>query len=75
VVVFVFYDSGPLTGFQLKLRDSHFDDRLNLAGDIELLTSRDDLSPVTIRTQVFPIPPDVTDFAKLVFDIQPSAQR
>jgi hypothetical protein len=75
VVVFVFYDSAPLTGFQLKLLDPHFDERLSLVGDFELLTSRDDLSPVSIRTHVFPLPAEVTDFAKLVFEIRPSAVR
>ena len=73
VVVFVFYESGPLTGFELQLCDPQFDDRLNYVSDIELLTSRDDLSPASIRTYVFPRPPNMTDVAKLISDLQSSA--
>ena len=66
MLVFVFYDSGPWAAFELELLDSRFDDRFKLVDDIELLTSRDDLSPVAIRTYVFPRPPDATDLAKVI---------
>jgi hypothetical protein len=61
VVVFVFYETGPWAAFELELLDSRFDERLKLVDDIELLTSRDDLSPVSIRTYLFPSPPDLTN--------------
>jgi hypothetical protein len=73
VVVFVFYDSGPLTFFELRLRDPDFDVQLNHVADIELLASRDDLSPASIRTYVFPRAPNVTDVARLISNLQSSA--
>jgi hypothetical protein len=39
-----------LTFFEFRLHDPDFDVQLNHVGDIELLASRDDLSPASIRT-------------------------
>jgi hypothetical protein len=61
VVVFVFYETGPWAAFELELLDPRFDERLKLVDDIELLTSRDDLSPASIRTYLFASPPDLTN--------------
>ena len=73
MVVFVFYDSGPLTFFELRMRNPDFDDQLSHVGDIQLLTSRDDLSTASIRTYVFPRLPNVTDVARLISDVESSA--